>query len=74
MTSNAGKLFAKTSLVSTGTTLSNTNGAQLSGDSVNLTATNLITRSGLIESNPTLNLQGGSLENTSGQLRALGNV
>ncbi|KPY45910.1 filamentous hemagglutinin [Pseudomonas savastanoi pv. retacarpa] len=74
VTSNAGKLFAKTSLVSTGTTLSNTNGAQLSGDSVNLTATNLINRSGLIESNTTLNLQGGSLDNTSGQLRALGNV
>ncbi|RMP19843.1 putative hemolysin, partial [Pseudomonas coronafaciens pv. atropurpurea] len=74
VTSNAGKLFAKTSLVSTGTTLSNTNGAQLSGDSVNLTANNLINSGGLIESNTTLNLQGGSLNNTSGQLRALGNV
>ncbi|CZT31652.1 DUF637 domain-containing protein [Pseudomonas cerasi] len=74
LTSNAGKLFAKTSLVSTGTTLSNINGAQLSGDSVNLTATNLVNRGGLIESNTTLNLQGGSLDNTSGQLRALGNV
>ncbi|MCF5771446.1 filamentous hemagglutinin N-terminal domain-containing protein [Pseudomonas syringae] len=73
LTSDAGKLFARTLLVSTGTTLSNTNGSQLSGDSVNLTAANLINRGGLIESNTTLNLQGGSLDNTSGQLRALGN-
>ncbi len=40
LTSDAGKLFARTALVSTGTTLSNTNGSQLSGDSVNLTAAN----------------------------------
>ncbi|QHE99007.1 DUF637 domain-containing protein [Pseudomonas cannabina] len=73
LTSDAGKLFARTALVSTGTTLSNTNGSQLSGDSVNLTAANLINRGGLIESNTTLTLQGGSLDNTAGQLSALGN-
>lgn len=74
LTSNAGKLFAKTSFLFTGTTLSNTNGSQLSGDSVNITANHLINRGGLIESNTSLNLQGSSLDNTSGQLRALGNV
>ncbi|MBK4994607.1 filamentous hemagglutinin N-terminal domain-containing protein [Pseudomonas sp. S37] len=72
LTSNAGKLFAKTALLFTGNTLSNTDGSELSGDSVTLAAANLINRGGLIESNTTLDVQGGSLDNTSGRLRALG--
>lgn len=72
LTSNAGKLFAKTALLFNGTTLSNTGGGQISGNTVDITASNLINRGGLIESNTSLALKGDTLDNSaSGQLRAL---
>ncbi|MBD8199667.1 hemagglutinin repeat-containing protein [Pseudomonas viridiflava] len=72
LSSNAGKLFAKTALLFKGTTLSNTSGGQLSGDTVDITADNLINRGGLIESNTSLALKGTTLDNSgTGQIRAL---
>ncbi|SHN27059.1 filamentous hemagglutinin family N-terminal domain-containing protein [Pseudomonas asturiensis] len=72
LTSNAGKLFAKTALLFNGATLSNTGGGQISGNTVDITASNLINRGGLIESNTSLALKGDTLDNSaSGQLRAL---
>ncbi|QHF01716.1 filamentous hemagglutinin N-terminal domain-containing protein [Pseudomonas asturiensis] len=72
LTSNAGKLFAKTALLFNGTTLSNTGGGQISGNTVDITASNLTNHGGLIESNTSLALKGDTLDNSaSGQLRAL---
>ena len=73
LTSRAGKLFAKTALVFSGSTLDNS-GGQLSGNTLDLTADQLTNQGGLIESNTWFALQGGTLDNSaSGRIRALGN-
>ncbi|WP_296267047.1 DUF637 domain-containing protein [Pseudomonas sp. UBA6562] len=68
-----GTLFAKNALRSTGTTLGNTQGGQISGETLDLNADQVDNRGGLIEANDRFTLSAATLDNRDGQLSALGN-
>ncbi|HAL68197.1 MAG TPA: filamentous hemagglutinin [Pseudomonas sp.] len=67
-----GTLFAKTVLRSIGTILSNTQGGQISGETLDLEASQVDNRGGLIEANSRFTLSARALDNRDGQLTALG--
>ena len=67
-----GTLFAKTALRSNGTTLANTQGGQISGETLDLEASQVDNHGGLIEANSRFTLSARALDNRDGQLTALG--
>ncbi|MBF8725799.1 DUF637 domain-containing protein [Pseudomonas putida] len=67
-----GTLFAKTALRSIGTILSNTQGGQISGETLDLKASQVDNYGGLIEANSRFTLSARALDNRDGQLTALG--
>ncbi|WP_058603597.1 hemagglutinin repeat-containing protein [Pseudomonas parafulva] len=67
-----GTLFAKTALRSIGTILSNTQGGQISGETLDLEASQVDNHGGLIEANSRFTLSARALDNRDGQLTALG--